>query len=253
MDTWARRITVAATESLIPPSQLVRQLQSALEQQFARATRPDKLSRLHPGVDDFTLEKVRPKLRAEFDRRKAAASDLIRLNREASIQRTLQLFLGWATSIPAGGSAVATRAEARRAIKKRVSALPFEERRVIIDQGHKLSAAINDIIAKDGGAIAAIWHHVDEIGYDARPIHAARDGKIFIVRDNWALRDGLMKPAGARFTDDIEQPGEFVYCRCTYEYLYNLRDLPDRMLTARGRAKLAQVRLALRAMHAQSR
>lgn len=252
LETWLRRLGVAATESLVPVSQLTRTLQEALTRAFERATSSSRLLKLHPGVSEYTLERVRPQLRAELDRRIVAAAGLIRLNRDASVQRTLQRFAGWSTSIPIGGTAIPQRQEARKAIRKEISALPFEERRVIIDQGHKLSAAVSDIIAKDGGAIAATWWHVRETGYKARPEHLDRDGEIFIIRDNWAMKDGLMRTAGASYTDQIEQPGEFVYCRCTYEYLYSLRDLPSKMLTLKGRAKLAEVKLTLRNMHENS-
>jgi len=69
-------------------------------------------------------------------------------------------------------------------------------------------------VATDGGAIAAVWRHVREGGgYQARPEHEARNGKIFVVRDNWALLKGLMKLAGAQYTDQIEAPGELVILR----------------------------------------
>jgi hypothetical protein len=44
------------------------------------------------------------------------------------------------------------------------------------------------------------------------------------------------------YTDEIEQPGEFVYCRCYYQWIYALRDLPRDMLTQRGIDELQRVR-----------
>jgi hypothetical protein len=195
---------------------------------------------------------VKPELRAELDRRILASADLIRLNREVSIERTLQRFAGWSTSIPAGGAPVSQGKEAKKTVLKGISSLPFEERRVVIDQSHKLVNSLDEIIAQDGGAIAAVWQHVKEIGYDQRPWHRARDGKVFVFRDNWALKQGLVKLAGLTYTDAIvdakgrpDGPSTPVYCRCTWgDILYSLDDIAEvapEMLTAKGKAALAQV------------
>jgi hypothetical protein len=48
-----------------------------------------------------------------------------------------------------------------------------------------------------------------------------------------------MKPSKAGYTDEITQPAEEVYCRCYYEYIYNLDALPAVMLTKKGQAALA--------------
>jgi hypothetical protein len=247
LDRWLVRIQEAARRALIPESVLVRSLQDALGQVYQRTTQLGKLARAHPGVSHFTLEMIKPKLRAELDRRILASASLIKLNREASIARTLQRFAGWASSVPKGGTEIANRKEVKDTVRRGIASLPFEERRVIVDQGHKLVAAINDIVATDGGAIAAEWRHVREGGgYQARPEHEKRHGKVFVIRDNWAMKQGLMKLAGAEYTDEIEAPGELVSCRCSFSYFYTLRDLPAAMLTSKGRAALAEVRAKIR-------
>jgi len=117
---------------------------------------------------------------------------------------------------------------------------------VVTDQGHKLVASIHEIVAKDGGAIALIWRHVKEgpPAYDARPEHLARDGKLYVLRDNWALSDGLMKLAGRQYYDQISAVGQEPFCRCFAVYLHNRRELPDDMLTHRGRFALQETRMA---------
>ena len=40
-------------------------------------------------------------------------------------------------------------------------------------------------------------------------------------------------PSG--YLDEITQPGEEVFCRCYVTYLYNLRSIPEDMLTQKGR------------------
>jgi hypothetical protein len=247
LDYWLRELEIAARDALIPENVLQTQLREALERAFHRSLTGGGLVRAHRGVDTFTIAAIKPKLHAELNRRIEATANLIKLNREASIARTLQRFSGWAMSVPVGGTEVAERREVAENVRRGVAGLPFEERRVVIDQGHKLVAAINEIVATDGGAIAAAWKHVREGGgYQARPEHVARNDHIFAVRGNWALEQGLMKLAGRQYTDEIEAPGELVYCRCQYVYVYNLRDLPPDMLTSKGREELERVREQLR-------
>ena len=85
----------------------------------------------------------------------------------------------------------------------------------------------------DGGAIAAIWRH-HHVTYP-RPEHVARDGRLFLMRDSWAHKAGYVKPGANGYTDQIERPGEWVFCRCTYQWIYNLRDMPADVLTIKGR------------------
>ena len=63
------------------------------------------------------------------------------------------------------------------------------------------------------------------------------DGKVFTIRGNWALEKGLMNK-GAGYTDEIIRPAERPFCRCAYTYFYALRDLPDSMLTTKGKTTL---------------
>lgn len=243
VNDWIRRLEAAARAALVPPEVIERALKDTLMRVYQRTVDGGKLAKMHADLSAFTLAKIKPKLRDELDRRILASASLIKLNREASIQRTLQRFAGWATSIPIGGTEAEKRSEAAKQVRRGISGLPFEERRVVIDQGHKLVSAINDIVARDGGAIAAVWHsHWREAGYDYREEHKQRDRHLYVVRNNWALEGGLMKLAGAKYSDEISEPGYEVYCRCYYQFVYNLRDLPVIMLTNRGKAALAQAR-----------
>lgn len=241
---WVARLSRAARESLVPTEILDRHLQQLLTAVFARSVKREKLVRVHNGVSEFTLQQVQPRLRAELDRRIRASANLIKLNREEAISNTMRRFAGWATSVPAGGTEVAKHQQVREEVRRGIAGLPYRERFVITDQGHKLTAAVNQIVAEDGGAIAFIWHHVDEgpPAYDSRPNHVARAGKIFVLRDNWALKAGLMKLAGRQYYDQITAAAEEPNCRCWVEALYTLRDLESDMLTEKGREKLIEAR-----------
>jgi hypothetical protein len=214
LDEWLRRLNEAARAMLVPRHVLERALRDGLQRVYERTVKDGSLLKAHKGISQYTLEAIKPKLRAELDRRILASASLIKLNREASIQRTLQRFAGWSTSIPVGGTDVALRGEVKQTIRRGIAGLSFEERRVVVDQSSKLVAAINEIVATDGGAIAGRWHHVAEgpPAYAARPDHVARNNKVYLLRDSWAKQRGLVKPGPAGYTDEITAPGEEVYC-----------------------------------------
>lgn len=241
LDFWVKKLRKAAYDSLIPEKTLLKTLEKSLGQAYRRLVTQGGLLKTNPGISKFTIEKLKPKLKSELDRRILASANLIKLNREEAISNTLRRFQGWATSIPAGGSQAVEKLEEKSYIKKSLSKLDFEERRVIVDQTHKLIANINDVVASNSGAIAAVWHsHWRQEGYNYREDHRERDGQIYIIKGCWAQEKGLIKAPNG-YTDDITQPGEEVFCRCNYTYIYNLRDLPEDMLTAKGKDALKSV------------
>lgn len=207
----------------------------------------------HKGLSRFTLNYMEPKLRSELDRRILASADLIKLNRTAAINKTVQRFSGWATSIPVqdyvgGGLSASSRsgivANAQH-IQKSAEQVEYEARRVMIDQSHKLIANIDNIIATGNNAIAAEWHsHWRQPGYDYREDHKERDKLVYLIRGNWAQKNGYVKAGPAGYLDEITQPGEEVFCRCYVTYLYNLRSIPEDMLTQKGRKFLESMKAA---------
>ncbi|WP_373890258.1 hypothetical protein [Klebsiella variicola] len=207
----------------------------------------------HKGLSRFTLNYMEPKLRSELDRRILASADLIKLNRTAAINKTVQRFSGWATSIPVqdyvgGGLSASSRsgivANAQH-IQKSAEQVDYEARRVMIDQSHKLIANIDNIIATSNNAIAAEWHsHWRQPGYDYREDHKERDKLVYLIRGNWAQKNGYVKAGPAGYLDEITQPGEEVFCRCYVTYLYNLRSIPEDMLTQKGRKFLESMKAA---------
>jgi hypothetical protein len=234
---WMMRIREAALRDMTPVAVMEAELRRSLGVAYNRYVERGAIWKHHPGVPLFTKERVAPKLRGEMDRRLMAATGLIKLNREQVVTRTQQRLAGWATSIPAGGSEVVQRNPVKSNIRKALVQLPFEERRCIVDQGHKLISAVSNIIATDGGAIAVRWHDHGrhDPNYDARPEHMAKDGRIFAIKSNWAINEGLMKAGPNGYYEDGEAFGELVYCSCFGEYLYAIRRLPDDMLTQKGR------------------
>lgn len=246
---WQERLRRAAEEGLNSTAQMDRDMRASLGQLYDRLIGRGQVVRYHPGVARFTIDRLAPELRAALNRRILAAADLIKLNREEAIRKTLQRFAGWATSVPVGGAAEPDRRDIKRVVRKSLAGLPYEERRLATDQGHKLTSSLNAVIAEGGDAIAGVWHsHWRQAGYQFRRDHKERDEQVYLIRGNWAQSEGLVKPGSAGYTDQITQPGEEVFCRCFYAYVYHLRQLPDDMLTEKGRQAFAEAKAKAMAM-----
>ena len=242
---WTTLLREAIQLQVRSAASLEQQVKDHLQSIYDRVVQRGSVIRMHQGVDRFTLQRIKPRLHAELTRRIMASASLIKLNRVQMVEKTLQRFSGWATSQPVGGSALIDRRKLKEEISQPIRKLPFVERRLLIDQGHKLNSSISAVVASDGGAIAARWFsHYRESGYDYREDHRDRDGKIFLLRGTWATKAGYVKPGKAGWADEVTQPAEEVYCRCRWTYQYHLRQLPDDMLTEKGREALAKVRAA---------
>jgi len=210
---WIELLRLAAQGVSSPPATVPDRLRQGLETIYRRLVDRVGVLRFHPGVARWTVEQMRPELRAALDRRITASASLIRLNRQEAVEATLRRFSGWATSVPAGGSEAPQRQAAKAATKKALAQQRFVERRVEIDQGHKLVASISEIVAVGANAIAVRWNsHWRQAGYDYREDHKERDGHVYAIRDNWAIKRGFMAKGGEPYYDEITGFGVEVYC-----------------------------------------
>lgn len=243
LEEWMQKIKIAAIQSMIPEYQVEQEMVKSMTAAYNRLVVKGGL--VNKNVSKYDIERLKPKLRLELDRRILVSANLIKLNRQESISNTLRRFQGWATSIPPGGTELTDRNKTKKDIKKSLSVITFEQRRVVIDQTHKLVSNINDIVAVDNGAIAAKWHsHWRQVNYDYRKDHKERDDKIYIIRNSWADEKGYLKhPNG--YTDEITQPGEEVFCRCNYQYIYNLSSVKD-LLTTKGEKALQSAKITFK-------
>ena len=139
---WIDRLRSSAIRNMVSPAILERTLNDTMRAIYRAKIDRGGILKQHPGVSRFTLDQVAPRLRAELDRRIMASADLIKRNREKAIAETLQRFSGWATSIPAGGSDAVSRVDVKDDLRKALVSLPYRERLVATDQGHKFVAKI---------------------------------------------------------------------------------------------------------------
>lgn len=211
LEVWLDRLRDAAEAELMPEAEMQTQLRRTLETIYGRLIDRGEILSRFPGVSKFTLQNVRPELRDELARRIMANANLIKLNRRRAVEETLQRFAGWATSVPAGGAAPGQARKAAATVRRAVTGLPFIERRVSIDQGHKFAAALAATLARGSNALAMRWRqHYTRY---PRHTHKLRDGRVYLIRGSWAQEAGLVRPQeGSGYLDEITQPGEEVYC-----------------------------------------
>lgn len=253
-----RRIVKRAIEEG-PNPELYMELMAALEQYepsiditkrleliFFKEVEKGNLIKDNPGITEWDLASISPLLRDELQRRILFSVSLIKQNKEKATETTMQRFNGWLSSLPAVDivreSQLKDVAQISRDIAKPLQDLPYDERRVAIDQSFKLIANLNQITAYECGAIGAYWHsHWREAGYDYRVDHKELDQEFFLIKDSYALRDGLIKKAGHKYIDDLpQQPGEAIFCRCWYQYVYRLNRIPEECLTQKGREAIGK-------------
>lgn len=243
LSEWMRRLYAVARQDSPSSDELQTRMRRAMNTYFNRSISYTVTRRKHPGVPRFTIQQIEPRLRPELTRRIQASADLIKLHRDQAIDKTLQRFSGWATSVPTGGSRVVDKGEVKRDIAKSLRQLSYEERRVAIDQGAKLISSVNAVIADQCGAIAGKWRsHWRRPGYNYRPDHKERDMKFYAIRSSWAMEKGYLNK-GAGYLDEMTAAAEEPFCECYVVYYYNLRDLPSEMLTAKGRQALEATRV----------
>lgn len=108
--------------------------------------------------------------------------------------------------------------------------------------------------ALTNGAIAAKWCSSRYYDPHGGTDHPERDHKIYALRDNWAMRKGLMQAGPDGYTDEITAPFEETGCQCNFVYLHALRDLPESMLTEHGlaeRRKFDAIWTAMKTKHGE--
>src|ERR1700749_2062181 len=82
LEYWQLRLRAAAEAEVSSPLKVEEMLRQGLGAIYARQGGTGAVLKATPGVSRFTLENIKPKLRAELTRRIAVSADLIKLNRK---------------------------------------------------------------------------------------------------------------------------------------------------------------------------
>lgn len=236
---WSRKLRVAASRQMPDDDVAKKHLTSV----YRRLVIDGGALRDQPadGPKKVTLDKLKPEFRKELDKRIFASANLIKLNHEQAIDKTLQRFQGWVSSIPPDGISELDKQEQKAKIKASLNDPDFISRRVAIDQGHKLASNVKYLLSIQGGAIAFRWHsNWRRPGYGFRPEHKDRDDLVYLVRDSWAVEQGLIKPVYGYY-DEITAAGEEVFCSCQVFPIYAPQKLPVEFLTEKGKREFNRV------------
>lgn len=230
---WNKQLRVAATKKFPKEEQVTNHLKAI----YTKAVIKEGIIKNSPpaGPSKVTLEKIKPSLKKELNKRIFASTNLIKFNQDQAVEKTLQRFNGWVTSAPPNGYFDVKKREEKQKIIQPIQDLDYINRRMAIDQGHKLAANIKQLLAEQGNAVAAKWHSPwRRSGYDYREDHKERDEKIYLLRNSWADEKGYLEPANGYY-DEITSAGEEVNCSCQITYIYAPQRLPDEFLTESGK------------------
>lgn len=94
-----------------------------------------------------------------------------------------------------------------------------------------------DIIANiENGAISARWSYSPP--YTEECGHEPLNDQHFLIRDCWAIEQGLINTTNAKFFD--EAPKQKGGCRCCFIFKFRIDQMPDSMLTKKGKESLLE-------------
>jgi hypothetical protein len=217
----------------------------------------------HPGVKAYRIEDMKAAYRKEVQNSVDNSIALIKTQNQEFIRKMQDRFRNWATIPSNDMRGFSDNPEKVMSyLRNGVLNIPEErkemtnhQRFIVVDQTRKLISNMNAITAKEAGSFAFIWHNRRDAKVTGRPggknkptpahgDHWEREGKLYLVRDSWAVKKGLVKKVpGVEFAEDIEdgRPGIPIACRCYAEYISNIEDVPEQyrdILTASGREYL---------------
>lgn len=201
------------------------------------------------GISKAKISNLREDFKKELKKKIITSFNLIKNNDDAIKQKLASRFLNWLTI---------DSEEVRGATASKQSLLNFLDfakeneiaenhaKFIIADQTRKMIASFDDLIAKENGAIGAIWHNRGDrrvvgnpdglypTGNDAHGDHWDREGVFYVFKDGWAYKNGLIK---GEIYENLEDGGVGVAigCRCRLENIFDLRDVPIANLTKKGK------------------
>ncbi|MDI2113061.1 hypothetical protein [Commensalibacter nepenthis] len=237
MQSWQQELSglLKNENKVVNPDPIYKYLKGIVKKQL---TRKSLQKNFKGNTLNFTRARLTENSQKYLDERVMFSVSLIQHNREQQVNATLKRFAGWLSAIPTNSVSEA-KEKPKEAVKDIIKPLirqTFEERRVLIDQGHKLSAAVNEAIAQDQGAICVEWHsHWQEVNYNYRKTHKERDRKLFFYKDNYFVQNGYIKKDGIQYINDIDGFGQEPFCRCYGTYFFTLYDIPESYLTKKGK------------------
>ena len=142
------------------------------------------------------------------------------------------------SEIPIGGTKAAVVRSHVNPLKRALSDLLEWGAEMSRLQSMSFVSEVSDFLSPAGGdALAMTWHYSRPTCLV--PSHEALQGRVYLVRDSWALKQGLLR-ADRAFVDDTRKFRREIGCMCSASWLFYLPSLPEDLLTPAGVAKLAE-------------
>lgn len=202
----------------------------------------------HKGITKQSINDLKPKFRKELEDRVKISFNLMKNQENELKQRIASRFINYMTidSEEVRGNGASKKSFLDFIDFSKEGGIAENHALFILeDQTRKFTRALDDIIARENGAIGGIWHNRGDkkvTGYPegvnkptkAHGDHWEREGVFFVFRDSWAFKKGYID---ANIYEKLEDGGVGVAigCRCWLEYIYDLRDVPYNYLTKKGR------------------
>jgi hypothetical protein len=191
---------------------------------------------------------LEPKIHDIFDACIKDAEFQAPLFRQQELLSALNTFEEWAQSIPLGGTKDKLFRDEARDVRKQLKSVQKWNEYYFIEKSGCFSNRINHLISESNNTIAAIWNYRSFNIYDEKCEHNNYDGKVYLIRDNWAIKRGfIIIDSSTKYTDELPIPNDDYYCNCHYQYLYRLHSLPIEILTPKGKTELIDLRKKLAA------
>lgn len=199
-----------------------------------RAPPSDRLDALREQVQDryrFCIENFQKQAEKCFD------EEIVSFREEVA---------GFLRFIPAKGTKDKVAKAMLADVKKSVKSLAKWNQLFYTYKAMSFPEEIEFLFTHQSDPIAAVWHFSsldDQCDFRMEHDHRALSGTIYLVRDSWAMEKGYLDKDSAPYIEDVVRPKQDIGCMCSLTWLYNLRDLPDRLLTDYGHKVLEQVRV----------
>jgi hypothetical protein len=177
------------------------------------------------------FEVLEPKIHCIFEECIKDVESQAKSFRQQIILSALDTFDAWAQSIPKGGTKdKAFREEARYVRQELKSVQKWENFYFSLKTGNFIYRI--DHLIHESEAIAAIWRCSEYCGDDCN--HSRYNGKTYIIRGNFASKEGFIAEEKAKYTDELPLPRNDG-CNCYYEYIYRLENLRATILSPKGK------------------
>ena len=156
------------------------------------------------------------------------------------LTQLLDLLLEFLKQVPIGGTKDKLAKSKITEIKRELRCLTKWTRLFYTLKAFSLASEIQRVFILENGAIAMEWNsHWRQLNYDYRETHKERDGKVYAIRGSWAVKEGLINK-GAGYTDEMTATAEEIGCQCYGNYFISPSELPEEMLTQKGKEWVRQ-------------